>query len=60
MAADQVLCIRALHPLLCFPSAFGVEMDLCSRLWHLSGIWPEVCVPARARQGGDSPESSDG
>lgn len=63
-AADQVLCIGALHPLFCFPSAFGsghtMEPGLCSRLLHLSGIWPEACVPTRAGQGGGSPESSDG
>lgn len=63
VAADQVLCIRALHPLFSL-SAFGsghkMEPGLCSRLLHLSGIWPEACVPARARQGGGSPESSDG
>lgn len=62
----QVLCIIILlstAPTLLLPTAFGsghpMETGLCSRLLHLSGIWPEAWVPARARQGGGSPESGD-
>lgn len=62
----QMLCIIILlstAPTLLLPTAFGsghpMETGLCSRLLHLSGIWPEAWVPARARQGGGSPESGD-